>query len=1187
MWCYQKPGFEALLLAELQKQQQCSQFCDTLLKTEGISVPAHSCILSAISPDISSALSSAPPLPAGQSRLLEFRALGACTLLHMVRLLYCGEMAGEGENEKQEAISAAAKLGIHGLVEVTKRDCESRKEEGEGCHTEVGVQTELPMPEENGRWSRWRREVRDGSSFLWKETQSEGEKETWTQTEEQQVNTGPPSHPAASFDTLDMAAFQSFGMTDSHVVPTDIPYIPISLVYPPHENQPHQLLSAFIDSMQESTAVEHTSVPVVPPPHDFVPPPLLPFTSQATLCGAASQSCGAAPKGASRNVAAAEEWEDEQLEQFQGNIPGYISHFLKPDKEEGSCRGRARSRQGAGVGGARRAGTGERRARKPRARTGGRGRGGITQTVDVQEVGVSRLQKLFLQRWGLRASMTGQGGGAAGRKLYLKTRELLKPAKGRTRRSKMWEFSQSGDVPPYREGGGNTQRGRSTTQQFNKDGLPVGRVWSARAKPTTSVSFSSPHLTCSNTQTLSVFSPALQPSLSPGLQSAASSSLPPPSHEDHPEHFDRLLEEVMMGLDILPNNNNSALHSQPPLPTRSSHCAYASCGNTLAQNNQQGCTTGLLEANTGFHGSTHVAVARGTGSSSSAISEMPVLQQQGEGELNKMLDHFLQSFEQHVDSCTARDEVEMFGQSCTEASQPYTVLRKYRKTKTPHTPRLQNKHTLHPARHSQITPLQQRDETETLQRCSQPRKAFACSASPPKHTEQSLRKVRAPAKRQKKKMRKTVSSSDAKTKSIRDRGDKQLKQMPVVKLERSGPLPAQVTLHKPSCPEVQPQPVEPSCMDEQPEKNQARQEEELSVQPQGEAEAPTSRVEKRGAESEKKTSDVAPVAKRVCFERMAQLTSGTCTPSSESSDFVSEPATRKLQDVSSVGDCLQREQREEEPVWREINLRETVGSLMDEEMQSSNDEIIDVEGPTLSPFVKVKPSVSPSSHSAKELSLGLTGSWEDDDEDIDVIGGSSPAPHPVIISWTESSDEEVDEDVDVVGEKTDIASSAIVSTVSKVLDAPDGLDLGGLAVGAPVPPVLVVSTVSLTLHDVLLAPVARVLVAHKAVGEENKAHGLQRGVVVTDLHIAAHEVLPLKDDHAAALVGLQEIEETVGFWTPESKSLRDLRSALHPDGADVVQSAILNVAALRGELQTLALEMLLLEHSHLKERSGG
>lgn len=35
------------------------------------------------------------------------------------------------------------------------------------------------------------------------------------------------------------------------------------------------------------------------------------------------------------------------------------------------------------------------------------------------------------------------------------------------------------------------------------------------------------------------------------------------------------------------------------------------------------------------------------------------------------------------------------------------------------------------------------------------------------------------------------------------------------------------------------------------------------------------------------------------------------------------------------------------------------------------------------------------------------------------------------------------------------------------------------------------------------------------------AHGLQGGVVIADLHAAAHEVLPLKDDHAAALVGLK------------------------------------------------------------------
>lgn len=52
-------------------------------------------------------------------------------------------------------------------------------------------------------------------------------------------------------------------------------------------------------------------------------------------------------------------------------------------------------------------------------------------------------------------------------------------------------------------------------------------------------------------------------------------------------------------------------------------------------------------------------------------------------------------------------------------------------------------------------------------------------------------------------------------------------------------------------------------------------------------------------------------------------------------------------------------------------------------------------------------------------------------------------------------------------------------------DAPDGLDLGGLAVGAPVLAVQVVPVVLLSLHDVLLAAVARVLVAHEAKGRQD------------------------------------------------------------------------------------------------------
>lgn len=47
--------------------------------------------------------------------------------------------------------------------------------------------------------------------------------------------------------------------------------------------------------------------------------------------------------------------------------------------------------------------------------------------------------------------------------------------------------------------------------------------------------------------------------------------------------------------------------------------------------------------------------------------------------------------------------------------------------------------------------------------------------------------------------------------------------------------------------------------------------------------------------------------------------------------------------------------------------------------------------------------------------------------------------------------------------------------------------------GAPVPPVLVVSAVSLALHDVLLASVARELVAHKAVGGHRRVTGTSPG----------------------------------------------------------------------------------------------
>lgn len=60
---------------------------------------------------------------------------------------------------------------------------------------------------------------------------------------------------------------------------------------------------------------------------------------------------------------------------------------------------------------------------------------------------------------------------------------------------------------------------------------------------------------------------------------------------------------------------------------------------------------------------------------------------------------------------------------------------------------------------------------------------------------------------------------------------------------------------------------------------------------------------------------------------------------------------------------------------------------------------------------------------------------------------------------------------------------------------------------------------------------------HGAHFRRQPAHGLQRGVVITDLHAAAHEILLLKDDHAAALVRLEE-----GSWSWIKRNHRGVNS---------------------------------------------
>ena len=122
---------------------------------------------------------------------------------------------------------------------------------------------------------------------------------------------------------------------------------------------------------------------------------------------------------------------------------------------------------------------------------------------------------------------------------------------------------------------------------------------------------------------------------------------------------------------------------------------------------------------------------------------------------------------------------------------------------------------------------------------------------------------------------------------------------------------------------------------------------------------------------------------------------------------------------------------------------------------------------------------------------------------------------------------------------------------------------------------------------------------HGANFGHHPAHALQRGVVVTDLNAAAHEVLLLKDDHAAALVGLQRrqrrfngIPEAVRaaghsgvrvLGTHSAVNGAQRHEALHVVGEGTTVSVPVGVlSSLQDEL--LALEVMVLETDPATER---
>ncbi|KAK0138725.1 BTB/POZ domain-containing protein 18 [Merluccius polli] len=136
MRSYWLPGFQSRLLSELQRQQNNTIFCDTLLQTDGVSVPAHGCVLAALSPYLSQKLSASPCPPAGQKRKVKLQAVNAQTLLKLVGLLYSGLLEVNETTDQADVLAAANQLGFDRLVE---GQGDVRGEEAEGEQLICGI----------------------------------------------------------------------------------------------------------------------------------------------------------------------------------------------------------------------------------------------------------------------------------------------------------------------------------------------------------------------------------------------------------------------------------------------------------------------------------------------------------------------------------------------------------------------------------------------------------------------------------------------------------------------------------------------------------------------------------------------------------------------------------------------------------------------------------------------------------------------------------------------------------------------------------------------------------------------------------------------------------------------------------------------------------------------------------------
>ncbi|XP_027010482.2 uncharacterized protein LOC113647761 isoform X1 [Tachysurus fulvidraco] len=588
--------FETLLLRQLQKQQNRDEFCDTVLQTQGVSVPVHSCVLSAFSSRFYGTLSSMPVPTAGQRRLIELQAVDACTLLSLVSLLYSGQL----HENREQVLSAAQMLGIE-LPQWEEEEERygakvGRRKERED--DDQGIEKEVDAREWGDRMTRRMEEgsAREKEKIRESGTQTKCGRETderGAQTDERAAQTDlacsesesiqtvyliDPSTNPTNQETGSCMDIQNTALALQAIHPERKSITSDVLALAPPTGDSHPVSESacvsqiFLYSLE--TSQHQTSNSVIFHPHNS-------FLDQSLVV----------PADGANAI--------NDLKQFEGNIPGFINYFLDSTNSQNVVRqGQGCVREGA---------RGVQVVNRARAKSRGTAGGSVIDWV--RWTGGGRRQR-HVERWGLvaRLAQQGQGGGRVGRLLETRStrKRRMRAFQRRQGREALMEAGEAkGRLRQRQRGKAVTFTGSEEQNDPARKRRPRGRP-RVRPLPPISRSLTTMTTTKEANQTVDPTELDLLHSVTPV----------PAARMETVQPIDTLLDDIMTGLNFL-----------PPSET---------------QTNQHGLMSTTTSSGPPISKATYP---------SSHLAKPTDAKQHLEGEFGDILDHFLSTFDQHVGCC--------------------------------------------------------------------------------------------------------------------------------------------------------------------------------------------------------------------------------------------------------------------------------------------------------------------------------------------------------------------------------------------------------------------------------------------------------------------------------------------------------------------------------------------------------